>query len=767
VWDWNRVPQRTLHIPQAMESLNFKRSSEEDFKLAPFRLSENEERLIDNLHFTVNRLTLKSGQELAEETGGLSKIVTCLIGEVELASNDSTGRLSQGESLLVPASLESYRIKAQKDSVLLKSFTLTSQHIDPVIFQTYDVRAIADKYLTDRVCYYLGKGCGTFLRMSLQAKALSEAKGQRRPPPQPKGVGANSFAQGRLKPPLPNHLQSHRDDTEAGGLWVAVGGGIRLSTGRIRRQVINGLLAAGVNVYDVGTTSTPEMYFSVACLDADGGINVTASHNEAEYNGLKQVIRSEDGFITSITADQMLQVKGIVLSGDFIDGKGEHREIEDGEIANYHNELVKANCRLGRDIWIYLLQKWSDRGLRPLLDTVAQLDFPETLDYTKWSEIQQALDIPADFEQPPTAIKHPLQGLKAVIDFGSGSAWRTKAVYSDLGADVVAINETPDGSFPSHIPDPIKAKYRKELEDKVKEVASQESAVDSPKEIVGIGYDEDADRVIYVRADGQVVEGDRTLAMQAKHMIEEHYRKGHQGKPRFMGEVKFSRVAEEFITSQGGEYIMSPTGFAFIKDGVKTLTRALRDGLPEVNLPGGTIDLKDNKQPVALAAELSGHQMSGHEENWIFDDGTLAAVKVLTAVANGLKEGKSFIDLDEEIPRYPASPEINIKLPTNLLSEKEEVVEAVIKIFRDKGYPIDTIDGGLIKWVDSEGNWLGQALVRKSNTQPMLICRTEGKDEETKTEIEKEFFNALTGVSTSAVAKLDLTSDEYVERTFF
>ncbi len=751
LWDWNRVPQRTLHIAKAMESLNFKKSTKEDFELTSSQLSKNEERLIDSLYFTFDRLTLKSGQELSAETGGVSQILTCLSGEVELTSDDSTERLSQGESLLVPASVGNYQIKAQKESVLLKSFTLTSQHIDPVIFQTYDVRAIADKYLTDRVCYYLGKGYGTFLRRNIAPNVHSMSL---------RGSTPQAYDEA-ISPPPPRSLRFARDDAEAGGLWVAVGGGIRLSTARVRRQVINGLLSTGVNVYDVGTTSTPEMYFSVAYLDADGGINVTASHNESEYNGLKQVIRSEDGFITSINADQMIEIKQVILSGDFIHGKGEYREIEGGEVANYHNELVKANCRLGRDIWIYLLRKWSDRGLNPLLDTIAQLDFPETLDDTKWSEIKQALDIPYDFEQPPTAIKYPLQALKAVIDFGNGSAWRTKAVYSDLGAKVVAINETPDGSFPSHIPNPIKAKYRKELEDKVKEVASQELAVDSPKEVVAIGHDEDGDRVIYVRADGQVVEGDRTLAMQAKHMIEEHFRKGHPGRPRFMGEVKFSRVAEEFITSQSGEYIMSPTGFAFIKDGVKTLTRALRDGLPEAKLSGGTVDLRGNKQPVALAAELSGHQMSGHEENWIFDDGTFAAVKVLTAIANGLKEGKTFIDLDEEIPRYPASPEINIKLSTNILSEKQEVVEAVIEIFQAKGYPIDTIDGGLIKWVDSEGSWLGQALVRMSNTQPMLICRTEGKDEETKARIEEEFFNALTGISTSAVSKLDLTSDDY------
>ena len=96
-----------------------------------------------------------------------------------------------------------------------------------------------------------------------------------------------------------------------------------------------------------------------------------------------------------------------------------------------------------------------------------------------------------------------------------------------------------------------------------------------------------------------------------------------------------------------------------------------------------------------------------------------------------------------------------------MLAEKQEVVEQVVRIFQQKGYSIDTTDGGLIRWLDARGEWLGQALVRKSNTQPMIICRVEGRDERSKARIEEEFFQALAQVSTKAVPKLDLTSDDY------
>jgi phosphomannomutase len=280
--------------------------------------------------------------------------------------------------------------------------------------------------------------------------------------------------------------------------------------------------------------------------------------------------------------------------------------------------------------------------------------------------------------------------------------------------------------------------------------------------VVGIGLDEDGDRMILVRSDGRAVEGDRALCIQAKQLLEEHRSKGKPGRPRFIGEVKFSRVVEDFIVKMGGEYIMTPTGFAFIKSAVKKIYSAIKNEQPAVKMFGKMIDLSENRETVALAAELSGHQMAGHEENWIFDDGTLAAARMLAVIAVNAKKGKTFIDLDEEIPRYPISPEINIRLPINKLEEKAELVNIILGIFYENGFPMDVTDGGIIKWLSPEMVWLGQVLVRKSNTQPMLICRVEAKDQCTLEAIENEFFTELAMISTDTVPKIDLASDDYV-----
>lgn len=70
---------------------------------------------------------------------------------------------------------------------------------------------------------------------------------------------------------------------------VVVGCDIRLSSGALKQATIRGLNDAGVNVLDLGMTGTEEVYFAAFHLDVQGGIEVTASHNPMDYNGMKLV----------------------------------------------------------------------------------------------------------------------------------------------------------------------------------------------------------------------------------------------------------------------------------------------------------------------------------------------------------------------------------------------------------------------------------------------------------------------------------------------
>ena len=72
---------------------------------------------------------------------------------------------------------------------------------------------------------------------------------------------------------------------------VAVGSDVRLTSEPLKRALAEGLMDAGVDVIDIGLAGTEEVYFAAFHLDVDGGIEVTASHNPLDYNGMKLVRR--------------------------------------------------------------------------------------------------------------------------------------------------------------------------------------------------------------------------------------------------------------------------------------------------------------------------------------------------------------------------------------------------------------------------------------------------------------------------------------------
>lgn len=99
---------------------------------------------------------------------------------------------------------------------------------------------------------------------------------------------------------------------------VAVGRDVRLSGPSLQKAVIDGLLEAGVDVVDIGAGPTDALYFAVGYYNYDGGIQVSASHNPAEYNGLK-MIRAGVEAISSDTG--ILDIKAIAESDEDLTGE--------------------------------------------------------------------------------------------------------------------------------------------------------------------------------------------------------------------------------------------------------------------------------------------------------------------------------------------------------------------------------------------------------------------------------------------------------------
>lgn len=179
---------------------------------------------------------------------------------------------------------------------------------------------------------------------------------------------------------------------------IVIGSDIRQSSEQLKQASIKGMLDAGVDVIDLGMTGTEEVYFATSHYQALGGIEVTASHNPINYNGLKLVKEHSK----PISADDGLaEIQALAESGQFT-------------IAN----------TLGK--------------LQLLTDKSAYIDHVMTF-------------IDTDKLQP----------LKLVINSGNGSAGPVvdllvdKLIQAGAPIEVIKLHHTPDGSFPNGIPNPM------------------------------------------------------------------------------------------------------------------------------------------------------------------------------------------------------------------------------------------------------------------------------------------------------------------------
>ena len=100
-----------------------------------------------------------------------------------------------------------------------------------------------------------------------------------------------------------------------GGKRVALGYDGRLSSPELAAACIEGLTAAGVNVVNIGLAATPMLYFAVWHLDADGGIQITGSHNPPDYNGFKMMMGKKSFYGSDILKLGEMAAKGDVEIG--------------------------------------------------------------------------------------------------------------------------------------------------------------------------------------------------------------------------------------------------------------------------------------------------------------------------------------------------------------------------------------------------------------------------------------------------------------------
>jgi len=314
-----------------------------------------------------------------------------------------------------------------------------------------------------------------------------------------------------------------------------------------------------------------------------------------------------------------------------------------------------------------------------------------------------------DFEKPATpglATDHPTEAaymdmlaakvapkrkLKVVLDAGNGCAGPVApGVFRRVGAEVIELFTEPDGTYPNHQPDPT---VEANMQDLIR-------AVREHKADLGIGYDGDADRVGAVDERGRIVWGDQILALLSREVLAKY-----PGAP-IVFDVKCSQGLEEDIVAHGGRPIMARTGHSVMK-----------------------ARMREEKAP--LAGELSGH-IFFQDDFFGFDDAIYVSLRLLRYVADS---GKSLGALVDSVPQYVATPEIR-------LDADDDTKFAIVDRVRDhfaKDHEVIAIDGARVKFGD------GWALVRASNTQPVLVVRFEAKSGERLEEIRATVMDVLAG----------------------
>jgi phosphomannomutase len=260
-------------------------------------------------------------------------------------------------------------------------------------------------------------------------------------------------------------------------------------------------------------------------------------------------------------------------------------------------------------------------------------------------------------------------------DPGNGAAGpAVEKLVAKLPGEQFVINQSIDGTFPSHHPDPTVEANLEQLKALVREKNLD----------MGFAFDGDADRIGAVDSKGRVVWGDQIMMILAKPVL------AAEPGSTIISDVKASQTLFDRIAELGGRPLMWKTGHSLIKSKMK-----------ETGAP--------------IAGEMSGHIFFKHR--WYgFDDALYAAVRLIEAVG---ESGNNLTELMDEMPTSVATPEMRFPVDE---SRKFAVVDEVLERLRANAADVNDVDGARVNTPD--GWWL----LRASNTQDVLVGRAEAAD---------------------------------------
>ena len=300
----------------------------------------------------------------------------------------------------------------------------------------------------------------------------------------------------------------------------------------------------------------------------------------------------------------------------------------------------------------------------------------EVNDFEVGTGITQQQPVLAEYMEKICSILEIPRKIKVVVDGGNGCFGIVGPdLLKKLGQTPIEIFSEPDGTFPNHHPDPTVSEHLTDLIEKVRLENAE----------LGIGFDGDADRIGVVDEKGNILWGDQLLTIFARDIL------SRNPGATIVGEVKCSQNLYKDIKKHGGVPVMAAAGHSLIKNKMRE-TGAL------------------------LAGEMSGH-ICFADNYYGFDDAIFAACRVLQIAA---QSNKKVSEMLADLPETAYTPEIRIDCPDD---QKFKIVRELTEIFREK-YEVIDIDGVRVNFDD------GWALIRASNTQPVLVLRLEAVTKE-------------------------------------
>jgi len=358
---------------------------------------------------------------------------------------------------------------------------------------------------------------------------------------------------------------------------ILVGKDTRRSGYMIENALVSGLTAVGFNVIQIGPMPTPAIAFLTEDMRCDAGIMISASHNPYEDNGIK--------FFDS--------------HGNKLNEKGE----ADIEKIYFDENLLASEQKTGREIG-------SSKRIDDVIGRyIVKLKNSFPLDLT-------------------------LNGVRIVLDAANGAAYKVApTVFEELGADVIVINNKPNGY---NINDNCGAIYPTTLSEKVRKYRAD----------IGFAFDGDADRLVVVDEKGEQVDGDKLIGALALHLKNEK-------------KLKNSCVIATVMSNQGLE--------DFLKRHQIDLIRA--------NVGDKYVLEKMHKHQSVLGGEQSGHVIFGDYAKT--GDGLVTALQTIALILKSKKRASEALNPFELYPQKLINMKVSQKKPLDLIDgfkEKERLI---------------------------------------------------------------------------------------------